>query len=523
MAKVAIVTEIGHSSIGNKNSLETGSAHHQKIGSRQGLFSPNKTIHIQEKQSRDFSQGSARNRIQNKVDGKDEKSQGKERFEGTMAKTIKVANEESFDLENQDSENSEIYNDSEKILNEENAKKRDLIFATILENRLEKFLWIDLLFYPFAIIISSVLFLVPFCLFPAHDLVRHPEYWYEILFHNAYFVIAANLLWNCFVSSFLNTGLICHSRPITIMIFVGITTSISFTIFAYYIWTELLNYQYPIPFWGILFTFAAILFSFPVIWHLFPYSFRKNPVCQRRMKYYILWLIIAMTIVTLYQILLTTIEINRGPYQPLIALIFPVLREFNYWLQEKMIKNTANGDERRALIVLLFAIQVNHNVQLCYIIGSVASDETTWVLMAIDFMANMYLVVRIVWIRKKHHGSIQRQKTILQELVVAELVEFYAPLSFILGTALAYFTPIGIIVGNISNGYWAYHAIEDIGETLRKMGLFFLMDFTSAILSATILWFSCKINLWNTFAVLQKEFFKEFIVVLGITLLMVSS
>ena len=143
--------------------------------------------------------------------------------------------------------------------------------------------------------------------------------------------------------------------------------------------------------------------------------------------------------------------------------------------------------------------------------------------MALDFMANMYLVMRLVWIRMKHHGSIRSQTIILQELIVAELVEFYAPLSFILGTALAYFTPIGIIVGNISNGYWAYHAIEDIGKTLRKMGLFFLMDFTSAILSATILWLSCKINLWNTFAVLQKEFFKEFIVVLGITLLTVSS
>ena len=47
--------------------------------------------------------------------------------------------------------------------------------------------------------------------------------------------------------------------------------------------------------WGILFSFAAILFSFPVIWYLFPYSFRKNPVFQRRIKYYILWLIIAMS------------------------------------------------------------------------------------------------------------------------------------------------------------------------------------------------------------------------------------
>ena len=529
MAEVEIMTEIGHSSIGNKNGLETGRKDHQKLGSNHRIFSPNKIIHIQEKQgveqstTRELSQRNARNVIQNKLDGEGEKSLGKKRFQGTLAKTIKVENEESIDLDNEISKNFETYKDSERIINEQNAQKRDQLFEAIMQHRLEKFLWIDLLFYPFAIIISSVLFLVPFCLFPAHDLVRHPEYWYEILFHNAYFVIAANLLWNCFVSSFLNTGYICQARPQAIMIFFGIATSIAFTIVAYYIWTELLNYQYPIPFWGILFSFAAILFSFPVIWYLFSYSFRKNPVFQRRIKYYILWLIIAMTMVTSYQILLITIEINRGPYQPLIALIFPVLREFSCWLQTKIIKNSANGDERRTLIVLLFYIHANHNVLLCYIIGSVASDETTWVLMALDFMANIYLVMRIVWIRKKHQGSIQSQKTILQELVVAELVEFYAPLSFILGTALAYFTPVGIIVGNISNGYWAYHAIEDIGETLRKMGLFFSMDFTSAILSATILWSSCKINLWNAFAVLQKEFFKEFIVVLGVTLLMVSS
>ena len=86
MAKVAIVTEIEHSSIGNKNSLETESTRHQKIGSRKGIFSPNKTIHMEEKQSRDFSKGNARNRIQNKLD-EDEKSQGKERFEISIIKT----------------------------------------------------------------------------------------------------------------------------------------------------------------------------------------------------------------------------------------------------------------------------------------------------------------------------------------------------------------------------------------------------------------------------------------------------
>ena len=77
-------------------------------------------------------------------------------------------------------------------------------------------------------------------------------------------------------------------------------------------------------------------------------------------------------------------------------------------------------------------------------------------------------------------------------------------------------------MGNISNGYWAFHAIDDIGKTLGKMGVFFLVDFISTLASGTILWFSCGINLWNAFSVLQKEFHKGFAFILGLYLLAVS-
>ena len=102
-------------------------------------------------------------------------------------------------------------------------------------------------------------------------------------------------------------------------------------------------------------------------------------------------------------------------------------------------------------------------------------------------------------------------------------MEFHAPLAFILVTLLAYNSPIGAITGNISNSYWLYQAIDDISETLRKMAVFFLVDFTSSLSSATILWFTCKINLWKVFIVLQKEFFKGFTLTLGYILLVVST
>ena len=158
---------------------------------------------------------------------------------------------------------------------------------------------------------------------------------------------------------------------------------------------------------------------------------------------------------------------------------------------------------------------------MCYIIGWSTDEITAWVLMGVDFLMNIYLCLRIVWSRKRNPENLNDQTNLLQELAIVEMVEFLAPLSFILVFSLAYYTPIGAIVGNISNDYWAYHAIDDIGKTLRKMVLFFLVDFTSTFASATILWFSCKINLWNVFAVLQKEFFKAFNLTLGFLLLAV--
>ena len=118
--------------------------------------------------------------------------------------------------------------------------------------------------------------------------------------------------------------------------------------------------------------------------------------------------------------------------------------------------------------------------------------------------------------------NLDHQTSLLQDLAMAELVEFHAPVAFILVTSLAYFTPVGAIIGNISNGYWHNNAIEDITEALWKMGIFVMADFISLLASATILWFFCKINLWSAFIVIQKEFFRIFSLILGFMLLAVS-
>ena len=133
-----------------------------------------------------------------------------------------------------------------------------------------------------------------------------------------------------------------------------------------------------------------------------------------------------MTNVLVYQLLVFTVEHFRGSYQPVIALIFPVTRELTIWLFTKMIRKCANGDEREALIVMLYGLNVTHTFTLCYIIGSVTDEISTWVLMGFDFLINHCLCLRIVRMRKRNQGSLQHQMILLQELAVAELVEFHA-------------------------------------------------------------------------------------------------
>ena len=148
----------------------------------------------------------------------------------------------------------------------------------------------------------------------------------------------------------------------------------------------------------------------------------------------------------------------------------------------------------------------SHTIILCYVVGSFATETTTWILVGVDFSINILLCLWIVWTRKRHPGNVQKQIDLLQDLAVYELVEFHSPLSFILVISVAFYGPNAEIFGNVGNSYWGFSAIEDISLTLMNMGIIFLADFSSTLICAGILWLTCEISLWKALFELQKEF-----------------
>ena len=412
--------------------------------------------------------------------------------------------------------------DEEKLWHESRAKKRRELFEAILTNEAVEFSWSKTVFYPMIIVLASSLLAVPYCLFPAHDLVKFPEYWYEILYHAAFLFTYDWVFW-CFPAGhFLNMRCLQQIRTLLrgVCIIGGVFVFAFFTS-TYYIWTNFLSFNYPIPFLGYTSVSVGWVTGCILIWLSIPTDWRKNADVRKRMKNYVILRLILINQISLQQSLILAVSKFRGQYQPLLALGFPVIRELITWIGKKIIKRCANGDTLVGSLVFMYTMSSNHTILLCYVISSIADDTTSWTLIASDFLINVYLSLRVVWEQKRHTNSGQLQINLLQELAVYELLETIASLSFLLVFTMAYFTPVGVLIGNISNGYWAFNAVEDITFALTKMSIMSLAGFSSTIVSGAILWFACNINLGKVLLQLQRELFKTFILISSYSVLAV--
>ena len=131
---------------------------------------------------------------------------------------------------------------------------------------------------------------------------------------------------------------------------------------------------------------------------------------------------------------------------------------------------------------------------------------------------NVWLAVKLAWTHKRGTSTTQEQIDLLQDLALGELVEFQGPVAYMLLFVSLANGPNFQLFGNMGNSYWAYTAIEDINKTLRNIMIFFVVDFSSTVITALISWYSCNIKLWKALQDIQNEFGKYFSLILGYVL-----
>ena len=89
----------------------------------------------------------------------------------------------------------------------------------------------------------------------------------------------------------------------------------------------------------------------------------------------------------------------------------------------KLIRNAANGDICGTLIYLNYGVNTHYCVILCIVLGSLASDTTSVLLIGVDYFYNLWLTMKIVWTKKRNPRIFLEKIETLQDLAIGELVE----------------------------------------------------------------------------------------------------
>lgn len=428
---------------------------------------------------------------------------------------------DSNDWEDENKQKEDMSLEAERNLHDDESRKRHEKFKLIIVNGQMELSWTKYIFYPIAIPILSFLPTIFMTLIPAHDLIQYPEYWYEILFHGLLQNTALYSYMSVLAASLFNLRYIIQQKNVFSILFIGNITCLLLLVFSYFYWTNISGYHFPIPHLGFTLTTIMVFSSHVVIWRKFPSEWRREKEFRKRMIFYLLYFLYTAILGILYQIMAERIRLTNVNYQPIAALALPVTREISVWIGMKFLKKFCSGDERGAQLFLQYTLSARHAIVVGSFILSIPNESVSLVLMGADFLINVLLCLWIVWTKKKHTNKIHEQINLLQELAIAELTEFHAPLSLIMTIVLAFFGPNAAILGNISNDYWQYEAIKDINEYLASLGLFFLIEFSCAVVTAIILWLTSRINLCKAFVQLQEEFGKSYCVVLSYMLMTV--
>ena len=388
--------------------------------------------------------------------------------------------------------------------------------------------------YLFIIIVSSTLLSMPITLIPLHNSIEFPEFWWEIIIPfslGSGVFVAVNLVLEC--QMIFNFECFKSLKVVLRLYLFNLLALIITVCMCYTIWTASLGYNHPIPYLGVILFIVTNITICISIWFQFPYQLRSQKDVRNRIVAYFLfrlWLRFYGIQTLAFKKIILMIPLDM---QWTVAIILPILRELNLGVTIKLLKKATDLDSTVPLIPKLTAtviINLGHACFLATIISSLVTDFTSYSILAVDFIINLFLTYKIIKMhrkvsptdaREKEKRMVEKTENILQ-LFAIETAELLAPIVYSITFAMAFYGPNSEITGNVRGNYWTFHEIVDMERFQYKLFQMGLIDFTSCIISAFALWKFSSVNLLKEGHKMMKFFFPFLSIKTGGIFLLVS-
>ena len=399
--------------------------------------------------------------------------------------------------------------EQEKRLKEvENSKRYQEYLDIMLNKPDDNWHYWEVSYTLTSIILSNVLCAI-ITLIPMHNTIVQPFYWWETVLQATFGFFsscAAYMLLNC--GYWMNTDKLKTWKTFFIFFLFIAFRANAIGCSMKMIWTEALMLPHPFPFFGMIIAYIAILMSFVGLWFSFPKGWRKTKDIWRRFKFFMYAIVANLVITLVYSFYTKAFAEFPVEYQWGLALFLIPVREFNMWLQQKVASKAAGVESNAVDITCGHNINNRHCFFLSVVLGTSATDLTCWIILAVDFSINMFLMFRAIWIKRKGISEKNEAKVVntLMELVVAQAVEVAVPFTYLTTFLVAYFGPNATLLGGVLNDWWHYSAVTDLGLFLENVGLFLFADCVSISTAVVCMKIFANINVLRAFVKLQKEF-----------------
>ena len=294
-------------------------------------------------------------------------------------------------------------------------------------------------------------------LVPQHNITDEADYWYEGLFTIVFGWIpmkAAQLIPN--VSYCMNTDCIKTVRKVlvlysTLALFMAVLVTAH-----YYIWTYGFNYNYPMPFQALV---LGNLLLEPVtllqLWFLFPKDWRQDKGFRSRLKFFYARFLATFLFTNLLQILKKLFVEVPSQYQWIVGIIVLIVREVHQWIMIKLSQKASGCNSWTVDCSTGFLVKTMYAQYLAVILGSVATNETSALILGIDFLLNIYQCLKIVYLEEENRTGSSEQIAAIQELVLSEHVEFVLPITYFICFLAGFYGPNAELIGNIKFAGWS--------------------------------------------------------------------
>ena len=402
-----------------------------------------------------------------------------------------------------------IISGKESSEEESSSRKNVKIAKALVESKIKYWHGLHVL----SILSCCALAMSVVALIPRNNSILEQSYWFEIIFPAEFGVaITATMkvldlfLWTK-KKSLLTFRFLAKYYSVVLLTWIT-----SFSV-SYIIWTQISEYNHPMPLFGLLCRLTNWVVELASLTLLLKSHGLGENGFKMKLKFFCLYSALCIMVI-FWKFCLSNIFniLDNTNAQCIIAILVPMSKKFSTYILAKVMHRAIGTENEGANVGL--AASVHLSFGLFVATKMVGARVATIICMAsVEILMQLKMSYQIVKLNKKvtTNGNEQiemEMKKAISKLLLAELCEGLVPLAYAICFAIAYYGPNAELIGNVKNGSWQYKEVKDVSQTFLVMLLLFTIDLISLALNSFIIWTNCNVNLFNELChLLQKYWF----------------